>query len=513
MNINVSVILAFVLYLSVMIGIGFFFSRKSSNMEDYFLGGRQMGSWLTALSAQASDMSSWLLMGLPGAVYISGLGEAWIAIGLGIGTYLNWRIVAKRLRKYSYVAGDAITIPEYLQNRFGSNGNALKVVCAIIIFIFFLIYTASSFNAAAKLLNTVFGIDYSIGLTAGVIIIVIYTFLGGYFAVVWTDFFQGMLMFFALMIVPIIAYAIVSVDFTAIVDQVHQSNVANSTNYMNLSLFKHANGEYYSWQYIASGLGWGLGYFGMPHILIRFMSVKSSDMIKKSRIIATIWVAITLVASVLVGVLGYVYMSHAGIETFTDAATSETIFMVLVQKLVPGFIAGILLCAIVAAIMSTSDSQMLVTASAMTNDIYKTVFKKNASDKELLILSKVAVVIVAVIAYFLAMNPDTSVMGLVSYAWAGLGAAFGPVMIMSLFWKRMTMSGALAGMISGGAVVIVWKNLLSDKLLVAADGSTLYELVPAFVISLILIIVVSLISKAPSKEIIDDFEKVSTIDV
>ncbi len=506
MNVNYSIILAFAVYLIFMMGIGVYFSKKSSNVSDYFLGGRQMGSWLTALSAQASDMSSWLLMGLPGAVYISGLGEAWIAIGLGIGTYLNWKIVAKRLRKYSVVAGDSITIPEYLQNRFNANSAALRVVCAIIIFIFFLIYTASSFNAAAKLLNTVFGLDYSIGLTIGVVVIVVYTFLGGFFAVVWTDFFQGMLMFIALMAVPIIVYFIVSADLGSIVN-----NIPEHTNYM--SLVKGNDGTFYSWQYIASGLGWGLGYFGMPHILVRFMSIKSSDMIKKSRIIATIWVVITLFASVCVGFLGYAYMSKTGMSVFTDTAVAETIFMVLVQKLAPGFIAGILLCAVIAAIMSTSDSQMLVTASAVTNDIYKTIFKKNASEKELLILSKISVIVVAAIAFVLAMNPDTSVMGLVSYAWAGLGAAFGPVMIMSLFWKRMTMSGAVAGMISGAAVVIIWKNFLADKVLVASDGTTLYELVPAFVISLILIIVVSLMSKAPSKEVIDDFDKVNTIDV
>lgn len=503
---NFWTILAFVIYLGCMIGIGVIFSRKSSNMSDYFLGGRGMNSWLTALSAQASDMSSWLLMGLPGAIYLSGLGEAWIAVGLGIGTYLNWLFVAKRLRKYSAVANDSITIPEYFQNRFDSKGSALKVTCAIIIFIFFLIYTASSFNAAAKLLNTVFGIKYSLGLTIGVIVIMVYTFLGGYFAVVWTDFFQGMLMFFALLIVPIITYGIVSADFSQIVH-----SVPGNPQYMS---FTHgADGSAYSWQYIVSNLGWGLGYFGMPHILVRFMSIKSSDMIKKSRIIATVWVVITLIASVMVALTGYAYMSGTGLEIFTDAAGSETIFMLLVSKLTPGFIAGILLCAIVAAIMSTSDSQMLVTASAVSNDIYKTIFNKNASDKQLLLLSRIAIIAVAAIAYVLALNPDNSVMSLVSYAWAGLGAAFGPAMVLSLFWKRMTMSGALAGMISGGATVVIWKEYLGKFLLVDAGGNVLYELVPAFAISIICIVVVSLISKTPSQKVLDDFEKVKTIDI
>lgn len=503
---NLWTILAFIIYLGAMIGIGVIFSKKSSNMSDYFLGGRGMNSWLTALSAQASDMSSWLLMGLPGAVYLSGLGEAWIAIGLGIGTYLNWLFVAKRLRKYSAIANDSITIPEYFQNRFDSKGSALKVTCAVIIFIFFLIYTASSFNAAAKLLNTVFNIKYSVGLTIGVIVIMVYTFLGGYFAVVWTDFFQGMLMFFALLIVPIVAYGIVSADFSQIV-----YSVPGNPHYMSFT--RGADGSAYSWQYIISNLGWGLGYFGMPHILVRFMSIKSSDMIKKSRIIATVWVAITLIASVVVGITGYCYMSKSGLEIFTDAAGAETIFMVLVQKLTPGFIAGILLCAIVAAIMSTSDSQMLVTASAVSNDIYKTLFNKKATEKQLLLLSRIAIIAVAIIAYFLALNPDNSVMSLVSYAWAGLGAAFGPAMLLSLFWKRMTMSGALAGMISGGGMVVLWKQYLGKFLLVDANGTVLYELVPAFVISVIFIVIVSLISKAPSQKVLDDFEKVKTIDI
>lgn len=504
-----STVLAFAIYLCVMIGIGIYFSKKSSNVSDYFLGGRKMGSWLTALSAQASDMSSWLLMGLPGAVFLSGLGEAWIAIGLGVGTYLNWLFIAKRLRKYSVVAGDAITIPQYLQNRFNGSSKALRVTCAVIIFVFFLVYTASSFNAAAKLLNTVFHIEYSIGLTIGVIVIVVYTFLGGYFAVVWTDFFQGMLMFCALMIVPIVVYGIVSADFGAIV-----ASVPDNPNYM--SLLKGADGETYSWQYIASNAGWGLGYFGMPHILVRFMSIKSSDMIKKSRIIATIWVAITLFASVCVGFLGYAYATKSGI--LLEGAASETIFMELVKSLFPGFIAGILLCAIVAAIMSTSDSQMLVTASAVSNDIYKTVFKKNASEKELLLLSKIAVIAVAIIAYILAKNPDTSVMKLVSYAWAGLGAAFGPTMLLSLFWKRMTMSGALAGLISGGLGMLLWNTFFTSSSPFFADKYTivdtkLYELVPAFAISLVCIVVVSLISKKPDQKVLDDFDKVSTINV
>lgn len=501
---NVWTILAFVLYLGAMLYIGFLFSKKSNNVGDYFLGGRGMGSWLTALSAQASDMSSWLLMGLPGAVYLSGLGEAWIAVGLGVGTYLNWLLVAKRLRNYSYVTGDAITIPEYFQNRFNAKSTALRVTCAIIIFIFFLVYTASSFNAAAKLLQTVFGIQYQLGLLIGVIVIMAYTFMGGYFAVVWTDFFQGMLMFFALLIVPIVAYAFIKADFSSVVSEM--------PGYMNF--LKESDGSTSTWQYVVSNLGWGLGYFGMPHILVRFMSIKSSSMIKKSRRIAIVWVIITLVASVAVGVLGYVYLFQTE-GTVLQGAASETIFMVLVQRLTPGFIAGILLCAIVAAIMSSSDSQMLVTASAISNDIYKTIFRKEATDKELLRVSKIAVIAVAIIAFILALNPDNSVMNLVSYAWAGLGAAFGPAMILSLYWKRMTMKGALAGMVSGGLGVLFWNTCLTesspifgDKFVICDTG--LYELVPAFIISIIVIVVVSLIDEKPSQQVYDEFNRVST---
>lgn len=490
---NVWIIVAFALYLSIMIGIGVAFSKKSNNVSDYFLGGRQMGSWLTALSAQASDMSSWLLMGLPGAVYVSGISSGWIAIGLGIGTYLNWLIVAKRLRSYSQVAGDAITIPQYFQNRFDADSKAVRIVCAVIIFIFFLIYTASGFNAAAKLIENVFGIRYQIGLTIGAIVILAYTFMGGYFAVVWTDFFQGMLMFFALLIVPIVAYAAIgSESFEAI--------TSAKVGYMNLM----ANGDQpYKFVDIVSNLAWGLGYFGMPHILVRFMSIKSTDLIKKSRIIAMIWVIISLAASVAVGCIGYVYLEKIGAAPLEGAA-AETIFMVLVQKLTPGLIAGILLCAIVSAIMSTSDSQLLVTASAVTNDIYAITAKSKPSEKQLLTLSRIAIAVVAVIAYVLALNPDNTVMALVANAWAGFGAAFGPAMILSLFWRRMTMNGALAGMISGAAVVMLWNKFLTER-------TGIYELLPAFFISLALIVIVSLADKHPTKKVLDQFDKVQAL--
>ncbi len=496
-----SVALAFFAYLAFMICVGVYFSKKSNNLTDYFLGGRKMGSWLTAFSAQASDMSSWLLMGLPGAVYLSGAGEAWIAIGLGAGTYFNWLLVAKRLRKYSAAAGNAITIPEYFQNRFDTKSPAIRIVCAVIIFVFFLIYTASSFNGAAKLIENVFGVNYTISLLIGAAVILAYTITGGYFAVVWTDFIQGMLMFVALLAVPIITYAIVSADYSQM--------LASDPSFMSLT--QGPSGTY-SWQYIASNLAWGLGYFGMPHILIRFMSIKSSKLIRKSRIIAMVWVIITLFAAVMIGALGKVYLQHIGVDALEGAA-SETIFMVMVQHLAPGFIAGILLCAIIAAIMSTSDSQLLVTASAASNDIYKAVINKGASEKQLLILSRIAVLAVAAIAFLLALNPENSVMGLVSYAWAGFGAAFGPAMLLSLYWKRMTASGAIAGIVTGGVVVVAWNQWLGKILLVAEDGSTVYELLPAFILSTIVIVVVSLLSPAPSDKVIKQFDEAKTVDI
>lgn len=493
MTVNIWIILAFILYLAMMLGIGLYFSRASKNMSDYFLGGRGIGSWLTALSAQASDMSSWLLMGLPGAVFISGLSSAWIAIGLGIGTYLNWKIVAQRLRKYSMATGNSITIPQYLQNRFNADSISVRVVCAVIIFIFFLVYTASGFNAAAKLLENVFGIKYIVGLTIGVVVIMIYTYLGGFFAVVWTDFFQGMLMFFALLIVPIAAYVTLDNMSLAAMGEL-------KPNY--LSLFSSPDGPCRI-RDIISNLAWGLGYFGMPHILVRFMAIKDSNLIKKSRIIAMVWVVISLIASVFVGIVGYAYLTQNGV-VLDGAENAEKVFMVLVQMIAPGFIAGILLCAIVSAIMSTSDSQLLVTASAVSNDIYKTLFRKKAGDKELLLVSRLAVLAASIIAYIMALDPTATVMGLVSYAWAGFGAAFGPAILFSLFWKRMTMRGALAGMISGGLCVVIWK-------LYFADATGLYELVPAFIISCILIVAVSLLDKAPGEDIIKTFDSVENM--
>lgn len=502
---NVYTIIAFVLYALIILAIGIWSFRKSKSMSDYFLGGRQLGSWTTAISAQASDMSGWLLMGLPGAVMVGGLTESWIAIGLFIGTYLNWLIVASRLRKMSYAAGDAITIPEYFQKRFFTNSPVVRFACAIIIFFFFLIYTASAFSGGAKLFNFVFGTDYTLSLTIGALIIISYTFLGGFVAVCWTDLIQGLLMFAALVIVPIVAIINVP-DMGAALDAA-KLNGAIGEYYAS---FIHSPDGSLAVTTIISGLAWGLGYFGMPHILVRFMAIKSSDLIKKSRIIACIWVFVTLAAAVFVGIVGMMFLNSPEnaelLAKFNEMGDSEKIFMFMSSSLLPALIAGVVLSAILAAIMSTADSQLLVTSSAITNDMFK-LFKKDASEKTLMWISRGAVILVAVIAYFIALDPDSSVMGLVSYAWSGLGAAFGPAMILSLFWKRMTIQGAVAGIISGGASVIIWENVP------ALAGTGIYSLAPAFVIALVCVVVVSLCTKIDSAKVDELFAKAKSTKV
>ena len=506
MEFSVYTVIAFVVYALVILGIGIYSFRKSKSVSDFFLGGRQLGSWTTAISAQASDMSGWLLMGLPGAIFVSGLKESWVAVGLLIGTYLNWKICATRLRKMSYAAGDAITIPEYFQKRFFNNSPVVRFICALIIFFFFLVYTASAFSGGAKLFMFVFGIeDYVLSLAIGAIIIISYTFLGGFLAVCWTDVMQGLLMFAALVVVPIVILVrtpdlgetINNAMNSGIVEKYYTSFLYNSDGTLALTT-------------IISGLAWGLGYFGMPHILVRFMAIKSSDLIKKSRIIATVWVVVTLAAAVLVGIFGMAFINSPGNEAlktqFDSIGDAERIFMFLSSSLLPALIAGIVLSAILAAIMSTADSQLLVTSSAVTNDMFK-LFKKNASEKTLMWVSRITVIVVAVIAFLLALDEKSTVMGLVSYAWAGLGAAFGPAMLLSLFWKKMTMSGAVAGIVAGGVSVVLWESIP------ALSATGIYSLAPAFVIALIAVIVVSLCTKVDREKVDDLFARAKSAEI
>lgn len=486
-------IVAFVLYFVAMLGIGayFFIATKSNGEKEYFLGGRRMGPWVTAMSAQASDMSAWLLMGLPGSIIAFGLGQAWIGIGLAIGTALNWIFVAKRLRKFSKASGDSITLPQYLTNRFMAKSSALKIICAVVFLISFTIYVASAFSAGAKVFNQLFpSLPIDIAMIIFAAIILVYTFLGGYKAVCWTDFFQGLLMLVALLAVPIVMIFFGEKD-NALLNEVITS--ANGNEYaFTANLFSASPQE------IISGLAWGLGYFGMPHILVRFMSIEKPSMVKKSATVAIIWVVITLVATMVLAYVGRMYIMDGEpfAKTLLGADGQELIFVKLTRYIFPSFIAGILLAAIIAASMSTADSQLLVASSSFTSDIYKPIIRKNASEKELLWVGRIIVVVVAVVAYFIASSKGEgaqAIMDMVSNAWALFGAAFGPVILLSLFWKRFTYKGAVAGIVTGAVVDIVW--------LMYFTSTGIYEIVPGFIACVLAAVIVSLIDKKPSKEV------------
>lgn len=474
--------------------------RKTNNTEDYFLGGRGLNSWVAALSAQASDMSGWLLMGLPGSIYALGTGQAWIAIGLFIGTALNWLCIAKRLRRYTIVANNSLTLPEFFENRFHDKKKILLGISSIVIVIFFLVYTASALASGGKLFNMVFGVDYHIALAIGAIVILTYTFLGGFLAVCTTDFVQGTMMLIALLVVPIAAYHMIGTDLsTALVN----SGVASS-DYM--SLFSNG-GKPYSFVDIISQLAWGLGYCGMPHILVRFMAIRNEKEIKKSSTIAIVWVAVSLFAACAIGVIGRAFLG--GILKDSENVFIQMIQHVFSSNIVLIFIGGLFLCGILAAIMSTADSQLLVCASSVSKDIYKNILKPESNDKKVLKVSRITVLVVAVLAFLIAWNPNSSIMNLVSDAWAGLGSAFGPLVVCSLFWKRTNLPGAVAGILSGGLFVIIWDYLpiINGDTLYAATG--IYSLLLGFFISLACIVIVSLCTKKPDQEILDEFEEVN----
>jgi len=472
----VYIIIAFAVYMSGMIYLGWRYSKKTSTSSDFFLGGRQVGPWMTALSAEASDMSGWLLMGLPGVAYLGGMASAfWTAVGLILGTYFNWLLVAKRLRKYSIHCNDSITIPEYFTNRFKDDSHILSAVAVLIILVFFTVYTASGFVAIAKLFNSVFHLPYMVALVLGIAVILAYTLLGGYLAVCATDFVQGTLMFLALVITSIVM--IVSLggptDAFAKISQL-------GDNYLN----PFAKSSEIGAKTIISSLAWGLGYFGMPHILVRFMGIRSNKEVKVSRRIAMVWVVIAFVAALLVGALGRIYL----LPMILKGSASETVLIHSLLKIFPAFIAGIFLCGIMAAAMSTADSQLLVASSAFSRDIFKNFIKKDASEKLLLLVSRLCVAGVAIIAFFFALDPDSSVFSLVSYAWAGFGATFGPINLLSLFWRGITRNGALGGLIGGVITVVVWKTL-------SGGIFDIYEILPGFIVCLIVSVIISLFSK------------------
>ncbi|HFW6595514.1 TPA: sodium/proline symporter PutP [Campylobacter coli] len=473
-QINTPIAIMFVAYAALMLYIGFYFYRQNKNTEDYFLGGRSLGPVVSALSAGASDMSGWLLMGLPGALYASGLIESYIAVGLSIGALLNWSFVAKRLRIYTSVIANSITIPDYFETRFDDDKHILRIVCAIVILIFFTFYVSSGLVGGAKLFEATFGIRYEYALTTGTLIIVAYTFLGGYKAVCWTDLLQGLLMMGALIVVPaVMLYHLGGFgEAMAVIEEIKPNALSMGEGIGALS--------------IVSALAWGLGYFGQPHILVRFMSIRSTKDIPAATSVGISWMVISLIGACFIGLLGIAYV-HKFELTLQDP---EKIFIVMSQLLFNPWIAGILLSAILAAIMSTASSQLLVSSSTIAEDFYKRIFNKEASSKTVMNLGRIGVLLVALVAFVISTDKESSVLSIVAYAWAGFGASFGSVMLFSLFWSRMTRIGAILGMITGAVMVVLWKNYLAELF-----NFPIYEIVPGFVAASAVIIIASLLTQ------------------
>lgn len=487
-----AILVTFGIYLILMILVGWYFFTKTKDLSDYILGGRRLNTWATSLSAQASDMSGWLLMGLPGLAYATGLGSVWIAAGLLMGAYVNWKVIAKRLRKYTFIAGNSLTLPDYFQNRFKSSNRTLKTISAIFILIFFLIYTASGFVAGAKLFHTVFDLPYLMALTIGALAIILYTLLGGFMAVAWTDFTQGTIMFIAIIAVPVIGVA-------------RYGGIGESYQALDgldmMTVFQAGGGETLSAIAIASLLAWGLGYFGQPHILVRFMAIKHSRQIQPARRIAMIWAAISLACAIVIGMQGNILL-----EKPLQPAEAETVYIELVGRLLNPWFTGIALSAILAAIMSTADSQLLVSSSALTEDLYRVFLRRSATQRELIWIGRLSVALIAAFAFVIALNPESSVLELVAYAWGGFGAAFGPLIILSLFWIRMTYKGAIAGVVTGGLTVLVWKQLHGGLF-------ELYEIAPGFLFSAFSIVLVSLLDRKPSEAVKAEFLSIRQADV
>ncbi|WP_411368975.1 sodium/proline symporter PutP [Pseudidiomarina salilacus] len=495
-------LISLALYFIAMLGIGLYAYKKSTDdVSGYMLGGRRLGPGVTALSAGASDMSGWMLMGLPGAIYMSGVSQLWIAVGLVVGAYLNYIIVAPRLRMYTEVANDSITIPDYFANRFNDKARLLRVFSSVVIIVFFTLYTSASLVAGGKLFaSSAFGLDYSLGLwvTAGVVCA--YTLFGGCLAVSMTDFVQGCIMFLALVLVPIVAIFDLG-GVASVTDQVRTMNPDFLDFFRDGSIADSAVNQL-SFLGIISLLAWGLGYFGQPHIIVRFMAIRSVKDIPAARRIGITWMTVSIIGAMITGFVGIAYVAETKM-TLNDA---ETIFIIFSQFLFHPLIAGFLLAAILAAIMSTISSQLLVTSSSLTEDFYKAFLRRDASQKELVLVGRISVLIVSLVAIALAWNPENTILGLVANAWAGFGAAFGPVIILSLFWKRMNLQGALSGMLVGAATVLFWiyAPVLEDG---AALSSMVYEIIPGFILCTVAIIVVSLLTKAPAANLTNTFEQ------
>ena len=497
---KICIMIAIIIYLVGMLYIGYRCSKKNESTDDFYLGGRKLGPFVTAMSAEASDMSSWLLMGLPGVAYLTGISDAgWTAIGLGIGTYVNFLIVAKRLRRYSKVANNSITLPQFFKNRFHDESRILLLISAAIIVVFFIPYTASGFAACGKLFSSLFGVNYMTAMIISAVVIVGYTMLGGFLAASTTDFIQSIIMSVALLIVLIFGVNVAG-GLDAVID-----NAKELPGYLSMfQSYDVATGTAspYRLLTICSVLAWGLGYFGMPHILLRFMAIEDEEKLTLSRRIAITWVAISMAVAVFIGVIGY-SMSKVGAIDMLEGSNSETIIVRIADLLsrhgvIFALLAGVILAGILASTMSTADSQLLAASSAVSSDML------NRNGKSGIIAARITLMLIAVFAIILARNPDSSVFQIVSFAWAGFGAAFGPVVLFSLFWRRTNKYGALAGMLFGGVMIFVWKYLIRPL----GGAWDIYELLPAFLVACVFIIVVSLLTEAPDEEILKEFDSI-----
>lgn len=506
---NMYILISIAAYLALVLIIGIVCSKQNNTVDDFYLGGRKLGPLVTAMSAEASDMSSWLLMGLPGVAYLSGASEAvWTALGLAVGTYLNWLIVSKRLRNYSQKI-DAITIPEFFSKRFGENKKIIMAISAVIIIVFFVPYTASGFAACGKLFGTIFGIDYHLAMVISAIVIVGYTTIGGFLAASTTDFMQSIIMTLALLI--IVGFGVYSAGgFANVID-----NASALPGYLSLTssyVPSESTAQPFGILSIFSLLAWGLGYFGMPHILLRFMAIKDSKQLKTSRRVATVWVVISLAVAVFIGFVGLAMTKSGAMENLAD---SETIIISISSLLaengaVFALIAGVILAGILASTMSTADSQLLTASSGVSENIIGGLLKIKTSKSMAMVIARVTLIVISAVAVILAWDPNSSVFNIVSFAWAGFGASFGPIMLCALFWKRTNKYGALSGMVAGGAMVFIWKYIIAP---IGVTNQSLaflniYELLPAFITGLVFTIVISLITKKPDKEIIDTFDAV-----
>ena len=514
MGSTTQILLSMVIYMTAVIAIGIFCARRANkNSSEYFLGGRSLGPWVTAMSAEASDMSGWLLMGLPGVAYWCGISDAiWTAIGLAVGTYLNWLVVSKRLRRYSERAGESITLPEFFSNRFHENRKVIMSIAAIFILIFFTVYASSCFVTCGKLFSTLFGAPYLTMMILGAVFVLLYTILGGFLAESVSDFMQAIVMIIALSVVVIIGTTSAG-GLGAVID--NAKSIPGFFDFFGIATPKTVDGVQevingvpqfgeagtYGLLSIASCMAWGLGYFGMPQVLLRFMAIRSEKELTRSRRIATVWVVISLGVAVFIGIVGR-SLFPAELLTSPDA---ENIFIVLSTNLLPPLLAGFVMAGILAATISSSDSYLLIAASALAKNVYQGICKKNATDKQVMWVSRITLLVISIIAMIIASNENSVIFTIVSFAWAGFGAVFGPLMLMSLFWKRTTRIGAIAGMLSGGIMVFVW------KLLVRPLGGlwNIYELLPAFIISCIFIVIVSLVTAPPSAEIQEEFDAVA----